>query len=136
MVSSAFVSFLVAVVAQAAGSSAYGCGAQHNGTLNWTEAVAMAESFTAKLTFQEKLNIVTGNSPVNVCIGNIAAVSSLGFNALCMVDGPNAVGRTDRVSVFPSGITTAATWDKRLMYLRGFVLGSEAKGFGAHVLLA
>lgn len=41
----------------------------------------------------------------------------------------------DGVSVFPSGITTAATWDESLMYLRGAALGEEFRAKGAHVML-
>ncbi|KAL9949553.1 hypothetical protein D7B24_003052 [Verticillium nonalfalfae] len=135
MVLTNLVLFISAAVVQAAISSAYGCGAQHNGTLNWTEALAMAEAFTVKLTLEEKIQMVTGNSSANSCIGNIAPVPRLGFGGICLVDGPSAINRADGVSVFPSGITSAATWDKKLIYRRGFALGVESKGYGAHVLL-
>ncbi|EEU38300.1 uncharacterized protein NECHADRAFT_77126 [Fusarium vanettenii 77-13-4] len=48
-------------------------------------------------------------------------------------DGPAGYSRSDGVSVFPSGITVAATWDRDLMYKRGVALGEEFKAKGAHV---
>ncbi|KAJ0319983.1 hypothetical protein COL5a_009892 [Colletotrichum fioriniae] len=43
--------------------------------------------------------------------------------------------RSDGVSVFPAGISTAATWDKDLMYRRAVALGEEFRAKGAHVHL-
>jgi beta-glucosidase len=37
--------------------------------------------------------------------------------------------------VFASGITVAATWDRRLMYERGLAIGQEFRAKGAHVHL-
>lgn len=42
---------------------------------------------------------------------------------------------TDYNSVFPSGLTAAATWDRGLMNKRGYAMGAEAKGKGVTVLL-
>lgn len=41
----------------------------------------------------------------------------------------------DYVSAFPAGINVASTFDKDLMYARGFAMGSEFKGKGANVAL-
>ena len=41
----------------------------------------------------------------------------------------------DGVSVFASGITVAATWDRRLMYERGLALGEEFRMKGIQVAL-
>lgn len=79
--------------------------------------------------------MITGNGSAGNCIGNIAAIPRLNFTGLCMLDGPTAVNRADLVSVFPSGITAAATWDRELIYLRGYALGEEFKGKGGHVIL-
>ena len=53
-----------------------------------------------------------------------------------MFDGPATVGRNELVSVFPAGVTTAATWDRALILERAQALGSEVKGKGGHVSLA
>jgi beta-glucosidase len=52
-----------------------------------------------------------------------------------MSDGPAGLSRSDGVSVFASGITVAATWDRRLMYERGLAIGQEFRAKGAHVHL-
>ena len=86
----------------------------------------------------EKIGLVTGSyggGPVLPCVGTLAAVERLDYTGLCMSDGPNGVNRQDSVSVFASGITVAATWDRRLMYERGFALGKEFRMKGVHVLL-
>lgn len=67
------------------------------------------------------------------CIGNIVAIQRLNFSGLCLSDGPTAVNRADLVSIFPAGLTTAATWDKSLMHQRGLALGEEFRGKGVHV---
>ncbi|KAF2798415.1 glycoside hydrolase family 3 protein [Melanomma pulvis-pyrius CBS 109.77] len=79
--------------------------------------------------------MVTGGSDVGPCIGNIGPVERLGFRGLCFSDGPIGVNRADLVSVFPSGITAAAMWDRELLYQRGLAIGSEFRGKGAHVML-
>ncbi len=52
-----------------------------------------------------------------------------------MHDSPLGVRGTDFNSAFPSGQTTAATFDRVLMYRRGNAMGQEAKGKGVNVLL-
>ena len=63
------------------------------------------------------------------------AIERLNYNGLCMSDGPAGLSRSDGVSVFASGITVAATWDRRLMYERGLAIGQEFRAKGAHVHL-
>ena len=96
----------------------------------------MADEFVSELTLDEKLSLLQGNSSAGNCIGNINSVPRLGFRGICMVDGPAGINRADLVSVFPSGLTAAATWDKEMIYRRGQAMGSEAKGKGAQVILA
>ena len=52
-----------------------------------------------------------------------------------MNDGPAAVARQDLISVFPSGVTLAATWDRELVYQSYKALGEEFRGKGTHVAL-
>lgn len=79
--------------------------------------------------------MVTGNTSAGFCIGNIAGIESAQFSGLCIQDGPLSLRAADLVTLFPAGLTTAATWDKDLMYQRGFALGAEFKAKGAHVVL-
>ena len=47
------------------------------------------------------------------------------YSSICLQDGPNGVRFTDFVTHFPSGLATAATFNKGLMYLRGKAIGKE-----------
>ncbi|KAK6599869.1 glycosyl hydrolase family 3 N terminal domain-containing protein [Botrytis cinerea] len=84
---------------------------------NWTHAHHLALTFVNQLNITEKSNIVTGTyhtstldgKPMN-CIGNIGPIPRLNFTGICLNDGPAAVARQDLISVFPSGVTLAATW--------------------------
>ncbi len=69
------------------------------------------------------------------CVGNILAVPRLGFPGLCLQDGPLAIRVADYASVFPAGVSAAASWDRTLMYERGLAMGQEFRGKGAHVML-
>ena len=68
-------------------------------------------------------------------VGNIGPVSRLGFNGLCLQDGPLAIREADYASVFPAGLTVAASWDRDLAHIRGQDMGDEFVGKGAHVAL-
>ncbi|KAF2466875.1 beta-glucosidase [Lindgomyces ingoldianus] len=103
--------------------------------LDWDAARSKAIAFVAQLNNLEKVNLVTGGFDVGPCIGNIGPVERLSFKGYCMSDGPAGVNRADLVSIFPSGITAAATWDRQLMYDRGFAIGEEFKEKGIHVML-
>lgn len=70
------------------------------------------------------------------CVGNILAIPRLGFGGLCLQDGPLAIRTVDYASVFPAGVTTAASFDRQLMYERGASMGAEFKAKGAQVALA
>lgn len=92
----------------------------------------------SQLAISEKVGLVTGSygsAALLPCIGTLAPIERLNYSGLCMSDGPNGVNRADGVSVFASGITVAATWDRRLMYDRGFALGKEFRMKGSHVML-
>lgn len=77
--------------------------------------------------------MVTGtNGP---CIGNIAPISHLNFPGLCLQDGPLAIRQATNASVFPAGLSAAATWDNELIEARGAAIGAEYKAKGAHIML-
>lgn len=105
-------------------------------TFDWTTAYSKAKASLAQLTLQQKVDIVTGvgweNGP---CVGNTAAVSSIGYPELCLQDSPLGIRFGNSVTAFTPGIQAAATWDVDLIRQRGEYLGAEAKGCGVHVLL-
>jgi beta-glucosidase len=52
--------------------------------------------------------MVTGTAN-GQCIGNVASIERVGFGGLCLSDGPQGLHLADLASVFPSGLTAAAT---------------------------
>ncbi|KPM34292.1 putative beta-glucosidase G [Neonectria ditissima] len=106
------------------------------GAKEWKAAFNKADEFVAQLNLTEKINMVTGTLGYSSgCIGNIPAIERLDFPGICLLDGPQAINRADLVSIFPSGLTAAATWDKALMFERGKALGEEFRDKGGHVML-
>lgn len=103
-------------------------------TTQWLAARAKVDSWIAAMDTTEKAFVVTGTFS-GTCIEDIAPIKSIGFSGLCLQDGPAGIRLADLASVFPAGVTTAATWDKELMYQRGSAMASEFRAKGAHVLL-
>ncbi|ODN95322.1 hypothetical protein L198_04718 [Cryptococcus wingfieldii CBS 7118] len=87
-----------------------------NPSSKWDEAHDRARSYLSKWTVAEKVSLTTG----------------LGWQQGRLASG---VRSTDYVSAFPAGINAAATFDKDLIYSRGYAMGQEFKGKGAHVAL-
>lgn len=77
--------------------------------------------------------MVTGTS--GPCVGNIAPISRLDFPGLCLQDGPLAIRQATNASVFPAGLSAAATWDNDLIEARGAAIGNEFREKGAHIML-
>ena len=103
----------------------------------WDSAAAKAVDFVSQLNLTEKVTMITGTllDVGTGCIGRIRSIERVGFPGLCLLDGPNAINRAHLVSIFPSGITVAASWDRGLMSNSGLALGREFKAKGAHVIL-
>ncbi|KAH6636032.1 glycosyl hydrolase family 3 N terminal domain-containing protein [Chaetomium tenue] len=102
----------------------------------WAEAYAQARDFVSQLTLPEKVNLTTGVGwQGEQCVGQTGAIPRFGLRSLCMHDAPLGIRGSDYNSAFPSGQTAAATWDRGLMYRRGYAMGKEAKGKGINVLL-
>lgn len=93
-----------------------------------------AQEFVSQLTPEEKADMVTG-AP-GPCVGNIKAIPRLGFNGLCLQDGPLSIRVADYASVFSAGVSAAASWDRKILYERGFAMGEEFKAKGAQVALS
>jgi len=107
--------------------------ANATGLGGWEEALAKAKSFVSQLTLEEKSGMVTGTP--GPCVGNIIAIPRLGFSGLCLQDGPMAIRVADYASVFPAGVSAAASFDRELIYERGVAMGAEFRGKGAHIQL-
>ncbi|KAJ6547711.1 putative beta-glucosidase [Mycena capillaripes] len=96
---------------------------------SWTHGFAQAKALVDQMTIEEKVNITTGYT--GKCVGFTGQVPRLNLRALCLQDGPAGVRPARRVSQFPAGVTTAATWNRDLMAARGAALGQEFHDKGA-----
>lgn len=68
-------------------------------------------------------------------VGQAGAIPRLGLRSFCMQDSPVGVRSSDYNSVFSSGQTVAASFDRGLIYARGLAMGQEHKGKGVTVQL-
>ncbi|KAM0818184.1 putative Beta-glucosidase L [Seiridium cardinale] len=106
-------------------------------TASWSAAYEKANTALAKLSSSDKINIVSGIGwDKGPCVGNTAAISSIGYPQLCLQDGPLGVRYGNGVTAFTPGIQAASTWNRSLIQERGQFMAEEAKGCGIHVLLA
>jgi beta-glucosidase len=101
------------------------------------------QSLIKKMTLQEKSGMLHGNSKFYV-----SGVKRLGIPEWALSDGPHGVraeinrdnwayaGWTnDSSTCFPPGTALAASWNPRLAYERGLVLGEEARYRRKDILL-
>lgn len=103
---------------------------------DWAAAYEQARAFVSQLTLTEKVNLTTGVGwESEKCVGNNGAIPRLAFNAMCMEDSPLGVRFADFASAFPAGVTIAATWDRALINLRGYEMGSEHRDKGVDIQL-
>lgn len=97
----------------------------------------------AQMTLEEKVGMIHANSSFTS-----GGVPRLGIPELVTSDGPHGVriehGRDwrtdndhvdDSATYLPTGVCLASTWDPRLGYAYGAVLGSEANARGKDVIL-
>lgn len=115
-------------------AAATGASAQSTG--DWATAYDKANAALAKLSSQDKINIVTGVGwNKGPCVGNTPAINSIGYPQLCLQDSPLGVRYGNGVTAFTPGIQAGSTWDRDLIRQRGQFMGEEARGCGIHVLL-
>ncbi|CAG9983231.1 unnamed protein product [Clonostachys byssicola] len=105
----------------------------------WSDSYTRAVTLVEAMTLAEKVNITAGTGmymgDLSRCVANTGSAERVGFPQLCFQDGPLGVRTTGNITAFPAGITTGATFDKKLMYERGVALGEEFRGKGANVYL-
>ncbi|KAK7462900.1 hypothetical protein VKT23_007479 [Stygiomarasmius scandens] len=105
-----------------------------DGGKSWKDAFAKASSLVNNMTLAEKVNMTAGIP--GSCVGNIGGVPRLNISGFCLEDGPAGVRPLHGVSQFPVGLTTAATWDRELIYKRAYAMGKEFYDQGVHLALA
>ncbi|KAH7028124.1 glycoside hydrolase superfamily [Microdochium trichocladiopsis] len=104
-----------------------------NGGQAWKDSHSRALKLLAEMTLQEKISMVTGQR--GPCAANSESIERLGIPRMCFQDGPAGVRPALGHTQFPSGITTAATWDVELIYNRSVALAQEFYDMGVHIAL-
>jgi beta-glucosidase len=90
---------------------------------DWQDAFDRASKFTAALSTDEKLSIITGSGA-----GNYSALRGSDSSA-------NPINYYF-VTAWPAGLAMSMTWDKDAIYSQGKGLGAEFKGKGMNVAYA
>jgi beta-glucosidase len=107
-----------------------------SGAAAWEAAHSSAAAAVAKMSQQDKINMVTGVGwDKGPCVGNTNPINSINYPQLCLQDGPLGIRFGTGTTAFTPGVQAASTWDRELIRQRGEYLGAEAKGCGIHVLL-
>jgi len=119
------------------------CAANAQHVPNGNKQEENIRSLIGQMTLQEKVSLLHGNSKFYV-----AGIKRLGIPEWALSDGPHGVraeinrddwayaGWTnDSATCFPPGTALAATWNPKLAYERGIVLGEEARFRKKDILL-
>ena len=122
----------------------------------WKEAYKKADKFIEKLNLQQKINLLYGTENMKeitpivpekpyktkdeqkqwLCVGKIDNDSSIGFNGMCLQDGPAGIRFANGTAIsYQASSNTAATFNKTLFRLIGESQGEECKARGINVLL-
>ncbi|KAF9452890.1 glycoside hydrolase family 3 protein [Macrolepiota fuliginosa MF-IS2] len=104
----------------------------------WNTAYSKAKAKVAAFSLEEKVSVVTGVGAGSRCVGNIPAIQPItgrGWPGLCLEDSPLGVRLADFVTGFPTGVNTAATFNRALIRARGLGMGQEHVGKGVNVAL-
>ncbi|ROT40967.1 beta-glucosidase [Sodiomyces alkalinus F11] len=111
--------------------------APKGGTLkSWADSYKKAADMVSRMTLPEKVNITTGTGwRMGLAVGTTGPALHVGFPQLQLQDGPLGIRFADNATAWPAGITTGATFNKELFYLRGKGHGLETRQKGIHVLL-
>ena len=96
-----------------------------------SEAEQRAKEIVAKMTLKEKLRYISGyTGGFSIC-----PVPRLGLPEVFMADGPQGIRNNTKSTMYPSGILSAATWNRDLNYRLGRGSGQDAKTRGVGILL-
>ncbi len=94
------------------------------------EHKARAAELVSKMTLEEKIDYI---SSVKSFV--LRPVERLGIPEIKMADGPQGIRNNTISTLYPSGILTAATFNRELANRLGHSLGQDAKARGVAVLL-
>ena len=90
-----------------------------------------AADLVSKMTLQEKVDLISGK----IDGFHTAEIARLGIPSVRMADGPQGVRNKTKSTFYPSGIATAATWNRAAAKGVGEGIASDAKARGVGIML-
>ncbi|AXQ28742.1 glycosyl hydrolase [Solimonas sp. K1W22B-7] len=107
-------------------------------------ADARADRLLAEMTLEEKISLLGGDDVFATTplpsqtrhTGTSFGIERLGIPTIYYADGPHGVAQATGGTPMPAGIALAASWDPRLAYRYGSVIGEQARGRGNDVVFA
>lgn len=95
------------------------------------QAEERAREIVAQMTLQEEIAYISGYTSFS-----LRAIPRLGIPEIKLADGPQGIrNHAPQSTLYPSGILSAATWNRELVYRLGQGLGQDAKARGVNILL-
>ena len=95
------------------------------------QAEQRAREIVSKMTLQEKIEYISGYTSFS-----LRAIPRLGIPEIKLADGPQGIrNHAPKSTLYPSGILSASTWNRELLYKLGQGLGQDAKARGVNILL-
>lgn len=95
------------------------------------QAEQRAKEIVSKMTLQEKIEYISGYTSFS-----LRSIPRLGIPEIKLADGPQGIrNHSPKSTLYPSGILSAATWNRCLLYQLGQGLGQDAKARGVNILL-
>lgn len=89
-----------------------------------------AKEIVSRMTLKEKIEYISGYTSFS-----LRPVPRLGLPEIKLTDGPQGIRNKTKSTLYPSGILSAATWSRSLVYKLGQGLGQDAKARGISILL-
>ena len=87
------------------------------------QAEQRAKEIVSKMTLQEKIEYISGFTSFS-----LRAIPRLGIPEIRLADGPQGIrNHAPKSTLYPSGILSASTWNRSLLYKLGQGLGQDAK---------
>ncbi|GAA6000877.1 hypothetical protein JCM10207_004702 [Rhodosporidiobolus poonsookiae] len=104
----------------------------------WVDAYYKAKSVAESMTLAEKLNWTAFNADNHGCSAYLNPIPRFNISSWCLTDGPSGNrGPNQKYSTqFPPQLTTAATWNRDLIYSRAQAVAKEFFDSGVHVPLS
>lgn len=95
------------------------------------QAEQRAREIVSRMTLKEKIEYLSGYTSFS-----LRAIPRVGIPEIKLADGPQGIrNHAPNSTMYPSGILSASTWNRELVYRLGRGLGQDARARGVSILL-